>query len=151
MECTDSKPNCRWKSKTPKIRHTCLKLTLTTPSSSGSTPWFCLILVDSVLYMYSPANRACSHVYKIYQTFVGFRTVYSQAMDALHLPLYQFHQSLTTVWLFNACRLISVNSVGFLVKMSREYTYTYTYLFVFCYSILTAIFLIKSKHSWYLY
>ena len=61
------------------------------PSPSKSTPWFCLILMDSVRYMYSPANRACSHVYQIHQTppaaFGGFRTVYSQAMDALHLLL----------------------------------------------------------------
>ena len=38
-------------------------------------------------------------LYQIHQTppaaFVGFRTVYSQAMDALHLLLYQLHQSLT--------------------------------------------------------
>ena len=36
-------------------------------------------------------------LYQIHQTppaaFVGFRTVYSQAMDALHLLLYQFHQT----------------------------------------------------------
>ncbi len=42
-------------------------------------------------------NRACSHVYQIHLTppaaFVGFRTVYSQAMDALHLLLYQIHQT----------------------------------------------------------
>ena len=46
---------------------------------------------------YSPANKACSHVYQIHQTppaaFVELRTVYSQAMDALHLLLYQFHQT----------------------------------------------------------
>ena len=40
---------------------------------------------------YSPANRACSHVYQIHQTppaaFVEFRTVCSQAMDALHFLL----------------------------------------------------------------
>ena len=52
--------------------------------------------------VYSPVNRAYSHVYQIHQTppaaFVGFRTVYSQAMvDALHLLLYQFHQSPTIV------------------------------------------------------
>ena len=48
---------------------------------------------------YGPANRACRHVYQIHQTppaaLVGFRTVSSQAMDALHLLLYQFHQSPT--------------------------------------------------------
>ena len=36
-------------------------------------------------------------MYQIHQTppaaFVGFRTVYSQAMDALHLLLYQIHQT----------------------------------------------------------
>ena len=36
-------------------------------------------------------------LYQIHQTppaaFVGFRTVYSQAMDALHLLLYQIHQT----------------------------------------------------------
>ena len=36
-------------------------------------------------------------LYQIHQippaAFVGFRTVYSQAMDALHLLLYQIHQT----------------------------------------------------------
>ena len=62
-----------------------------------------LVLFDFVGFstpQYRPANRACSHVYQIHLTppaaFVGFRTVYSQAMDALHiLLLYQFHQSPT--------------------------------------------------------
>ena len=75
-----------------------LSLSLTTPN----VPIFLLVLPDFDGFstpQYSPANRACSHVYQIHQTppaaFVGFRTVSSQAMDALHLPLYQFHQSPT--------------------------------------------------------
>ena len=42
---------------------------------------------------YSPANRACSHVYQNYPCCFCWRTVHSQAMDALHLLLYQFHQT----------------------------------------------------------
>ena len=89
----------RWNSEHVSHSHSKsnLKTRTVPPSPSKSTPWLCLMLVDSVLYVYSPANRACSHVYQIHQTppaaFVGFRTVYSQAMDALHLLLYQFHQT----------------------------------------------------------
>ena len=48
--------------------------------------------------MYSQAMDALHLLlYQFHQTppaaFVGFRTVYSQAMDALHLLLYQFHQT----------------------------------------------------------
>ena len=58
-----------------------------------------LLLLDSGL-CYSQAMDALHFLlYQFHQTppaaFVGFRTVYSQAMDALHLPLYHFHQSPT--------------------------------------------------------
>ena len=48
--------------------------------------------------VYSQAMNALHLLlYQFHQTppaaFVGFRTVYSQAMDALHLLLYQFHQT----------------------------------------------------------
>ena len=62
------------------------------PQKPPKSFWLCMILVDSVLHSYNAVNRACSHVYQIHQTppaaFVGFRTVCSQAMDALHLLLY---------------------------------------------------------------
>ena len=74
------------------------RLILATPQvHQNPPPGFGLILVDSVLYMCSPANRAWRHVYQIHQTppaaFVRLRTVYSQAVDALHLLLYQIHQT----------------------------------------------------------
>ena len=62
------------------------------------------------------------HQWLIHQTpvaaFVGFRTVYSQAMDALHLPLYQFHQNPTTrrVTFLENVDWFLVDSGGFLVK-----------------------------------
>ena len=80
--------------------------TLTIPIATNSIHWFCLILVDSVLHMHSPVNWAWFHVYQIHQTPDSEMCAYSQAMDALHLPLYQFHQSPTTGWQFCARRLI---------------------------------------------
>ena len=79
------------------------------PSPSKSTPWFCLILVDSVLYMYSPANRTkCEpNQYQIHQTppaaFVGFRTVYSQAMDTCICHYANSIKIQQSVYLFTAC------------------------------------------------
>ena len=69
---------------------------LTTPNPSKSFSWFCLILMDSVLH--SIAQRieyvaTCTKSIKLPPAaFLGFRIVYSQAMDALHLLPYQFHQ-----------------------------------------------------------
>ena len=70
-----------------------IKSSLTTPKSFSFLPDF----GGFSTLQCSPANRACNHVYQIHQTppaaFVGFRTVYSQAMDALHLLLCQIHQT----------------------------------------------------------
>ena len=53
--------------------------------------------MESVLHSIAERIEHVSHVYQFHQTppaaFVGFRTVYSQAMDALHLLLYQIHQT----------------------------------------------------------
>ena len=54
-------------------------------------------------------------LYQFHQTppadFVRFRTVYSQAMDALHLLLYQFHQS-PTVRVPFYCQLMYFGGFG---------------------------------------
>ena len=67
-----------------------------------------LLLLDSAT-VYSQAMDALHLLlYQFNQslpaTFVGFRTVYSQAMDALHLLLYQFNQSLPATFVgFSDC------------------------------------------------
>ena len=56
-----------------------------------------LLLMDSVLYMCSPANRACSHVYQIHQTppaaFVGFSTPQYSPVNRACSHVYQIHQT----------------------------------------------------------
>ena len=58
-------------------------------------------------------------MYQIHQTppaaFVGFRTVYSEAVDALHLLVYQFHQSPTNWGPTFYCRLMDLG--WFLAKI----------------------------------
>ena len=75
------------------------------------------------VYMYSPENQACSHVYQIHQTppaaFVGFRTVYSQVTD-----FFAFCYCINSIKVqqlgdvFGACRLILVDSEGFVIQIS---------------------------------
>ena len=56
-----------------------------------------MLLLDSGLCIAKPWMLCicyCTNSIKLHRAaFVGFRTVYSQAMDALHLLLYQFHQT----------------------------------------------------------
>ena len=65
------------------------------PNYPKSSKILLLVLPDFDRFsapQYSPVNIACSHVCQIHQTppaaSVGFKTVYSQAMDALYLLLY---------------------------------------------------------------
>ena len=63
------------------------------PNPSNSTSCFC----DSVLHIvYSPVNRACSHVYQIHQTppaaFVGFSTPQYSPANRACSHVYQIHQ-----------------------------------------------------------
>ena len=71
-----------------------LSMMLCVPNPSNSTG--CLWL-DSGLCIAKPWMLCicyCTKSIKLHRLLVvGFRTVYSQAMDALHLLLYQFHQS----------------------------------------------------------
>ena len=68
-----------------------------------------LLLLDSGLCIAKPWMLCICYCIKSIKlssaAFVGFRTVYSQAMDALHLPLYQFHQS-PTIWVSFYCMLM---------------------------------------------
>ena len=73
---------------------------LLTPATAGrskSTAWFCLILADSLLH--SIAQRIehvamCTKSIKLHRLFCWIQDcVCRPAMDALHLPLYQFHQT----------------------------------------------------------
>ena len=75
-------------------------LTLTTPNPPKSFSWFCLILPDFDGFstpQYSPANRACSHVYQIHQTppaaFVGFSTPQYSPANRACSHVYQIHQT----------------------------------------------------------
>ena len=56
-----------------------------------------LLLLDSVLQQYSPANRACSHVYQIHQTppaaFDGFSTPQYSPVNRACTHMYQMHQT----------------------------------------------------------
>ena len=56
-----------------------------------------LLLLDSGLCIAKPwmlCICCCTNSIQLHRAaFVGFRTVYSQAMDALHLLLYQIHQT----------------------------------------------------------
>ena len=71
----------------------------------------------------TPHRPVYSHVYQIHQTppaaFVGFRTVYSQAKDALHLLLYQIHQT-PTIGIPFYCMLMDFGIFGTVrAKMPR--------------------------------
>ena len=63
-------------------------------------------------------------VYQIHQTppaaFVGFRTVYSQAMDALHLVLYQFHQSPTIGVPFYCMLMMDFGGLGMVSRVNER-------------------------------
>ena len=102
------------------------------PNPTKSTTWFCLILMDSVLHSIAQQIEHVSHVYQFHQippaVFVGFRMGSSQAMDALHLLLYQFHQSPTIgvllywmlMYLGGFGMVSSQNALGVRVKVNSK-------------------------------